>query len=745
MKPIRLNLTRKKDRKSPFSIHFKHRRIFLTRHDLPLTPFCTLKEIEVEVLGVSFPFDLASGVEKLKNKRLALSNLTLSIDQGKFQEKLLETTDQTLFPVLKCFLESENIILQGIYRHQEQTIPFLFEIGYILNQGTLSWILLNPFVAGELPFWHHQLLEKLLSPMGLKQHSPYEYRFPLFPELFFTPLIQEGFKLPRFETTALQKITPIGNTLLIEILPEAALTEDLMITQDALDRITYYQNILPELNTLFNDRTPATLFTRENYLKDPFIAGLYIQKLGDRFIAGEVLKQVMNRFPQGDLLLNIATTYRRFGMDQFYQDVMQLLIQQGKKEQRYDRLELYYLGLAYYFVAQHSPKSLDCFSALWQLNPHLTYYWEDYFYELITAEKYLPALEIGEALLEQTPLDQRGTILESLGDICQEGLKQFNKALEFYTAALELNKNSIALRLKVVDIYINRTEHKLALLKLNDLLEQATENHFKYQIYLRFYQIWHSKRNFNRALFYLDQLLQYSVSPELYWEGARDAYRLGDLQRERHYLKELQGHYYRYQLQEDDLYLKGQKRLGFIYFEQGDLPQSRSILENIDLKQFTPIELERLIDLQWISENFQIVVAHYRHLVAISNNQEDQIEYLEKALKVVQNKLYQPKLETELMGELAVLKPKEQAVVQQFLQQAEPPDYERTIAIYRKQIDQEMASLIKGDLYFRIYNIYLEHNQKLKALEALQEAITVTKRNPRISRQYESYLKKLKI
>lgn len=727
--------------KSDFSIFFKKNKVYISKKNISLNKWLYISRIECEILDVSFPYDLSRGTAQLKNNRTKLSLLEGYLKEETIKELFENHPQKDKYQNLELNFDKDSISIKGIYNINSNSnnlnssnnhhLPFLFKLGIYIQDDKLFLVLLEDYILGILPNLRYKFIQDFFDIPNINNNSLNIYSIKIFPSLLNDLFPSSGYKIPNYKNT-LFKSLDIENGIIKFSLVDSINEEipSIPTIKDTLATLEIYKENEELFYKLLNDKITqndrSQITDIKNISKDRVKQKLFVEFLENSFASIEILKTLSERKINDDIMLDIAIKLATFNSKYRFEEIINKLIVKLKKENKNNILEIIYIYLGYYYKNNNSNKSILYFEKLWNLNRKYHYIWKDFFDELIKYENYFLAVEIGEFIAPK--ISNEEYFWEQIGDIFANNIKDYNKALEYYTRVLRVAPELIFVKLKILDLYTLQGKHLFTIDRLNQLLDENRENLFlKVEIDKRLAKLWYKEQHFERAIFHLEQALKEHKNPELYYMAYESSKKMQDDLRAFEYLKLGLNYYENYQEDKDKLYYKISSSIAKIYLDRGELFKSYDLLIAIP-KNHLSLNIINIINNLLVLLNKKDELFKYQELKEkLLNKKEDKIEFWKKTIDLFKNKYFDIINEAKSSLNLALLNPENDDFFYNFEELKHTlKDNDilyKIMELYNKRAKLIDDKLEKGDLYYKVFKIANSINNKDLAYKTLKKGL----------------------
>ncbi|MBN2693381.1 hypothetical protein JXR93_01840 [bacterium] len=732
-------------KQSGFSLQFKKRALYFLKENFKIYQFITILNSEVRALDISFPYDFSKGTSPLKRKKLKLESFSGVIFASEVSDYINnifdEKIDSNYFSDIKISFQNKEIIVQGIFNGYNRRVPFITVLGPYIENGELHLVLLEEYWLEKLPIWKEDCIDMLLSPLNFRKTAPYHYKIAIFPEILLPIYPENGYKIPDYREFQFATISFEDNSFQFSFGKNIENTE--YPTSKTLLKIEYFSNgqIFDSEEYKKRDSYKIKKLLEENrlYQKTEYIP-LYLDVVDYDLDSVQLIESVLKNGVDSSIILEALHIYDSLELDELFTYWAETLIKQIKERKFFQLLEILYLKIGYRMIEKNDSKSVYYFEKLWSLSKNIKWYYFDFWKELIKYKHFITAKEIGDSILEHISKDEQSEVLEGLGEICHKELKLYDESLKYFTLALKLSPNLITLKLKLIDLHITIGNNSFAALKLNELIDES-DSFIKIGIHKRLSILWESEKNYERALFHLQQVILNQPNIDLFKRGFYLSQLKNDREYSLHYLKEILNYYEKYRLERDSDFYFAMKKIGFIYAEERSFGKVLAIYNEIPKEYLDVYELEILVnffievgDIVSTLSYSQLLLEKESNFIKKGKISEDIALIYRKHYNNI-NKYY------EMIGKSLIYNPNNIELFDEF---EEGKHFVEDISIvenvYIKILDSINDPFEKSELCFRLYKLYIFNARKIEAIAILKKSLEYNSNNIIAKREYQKWL-----
>ena len=733
--------------KSDFSIFFKKNKVYISKKNISLNKWLYISKIECEILDVSFPYDLSRGTVQLKNNRTKLSLLDGYLKEETIKELFENHPQKEKYQNLELSFNKDSISIKGIY--QENHIPFIFKLGVYIKEDKLFLVLLEDYILGLLPSLRYKFIQDFFDISNINTSSLNIYFIKIFPSLLNNIFPVSGYKIPNYKNTLFKKLNIENGIIKFQIsdTTNENITQIPTIKKTLATLEIYRENeelFYKLLNNKITKNDIAQITDIKNISKDRIKQKLFIEFLENSFASVEILKTLSEKNINDDIMLDIAIKLSNFDSPYRFEEIINKLIVKLKKENKNNILEMIYIYMGYYYKERGNKKSVLFFERLWNINRKYHYIWRDFFDELIKYKNYFLAVEIGEFIASKTENEEY--FWENIGDIFTNNLKNYDKALEYYTRVLRVSPELIPVKLKILDLYALQEKNLFAIDRLNQLIDENRENLFlKTEIDKRLAKLWYKEKHFERAIFHIEQALKEHKNPELYFMAYKSSINLKDDLRAFEYLKLALNYYENYQITRDDLFYKITYNIAKIYSDRGELIKSYNYLISIPAKNTSIKTIDLINNILILLDKKEELFRYMKLKEKLINKKSEKIEFWQKNINLFKDSYKDEINEAKAILELAMVAPENDDFFYNFeeikhiiINNDETPY--QIIDLYLKRTDIIEDEFEKGDLYYKIFKIADSINNKDLAYKMLKKGLENTPSHKGLKLIYKKWI-----
>ncbi len=652
-----------------------------------------------------------------------------------------EKNSPDYFSNIKLFFQDKEIIFQGIFNGYNKKIPFITVFGPYIQNGELHLVLLEEYWLEKLPLWKEDCLDMLLSPLNFRKTAQSHYKIPIFPEILLPIYPENGYKIPDYRDFQFATISFDENSFQFSF--EKNIENSEYPTSKTLLKIEYFKNsyIFDSEEYLKRDSYRVKKLLEENRLyQNMEYVPLYLDVVDYDLDSVQLIESILKNGADSSAILEALHIYEALELDELFMHWAETLIKQIKERRFFQLLEILYLKIAYRMVEKNSSKSVYYFEKLWNLSKNIKWYYFDFWKELVKYKHFITAKEIGDSILEYISKDEQSELLEGLGEICHKELKLYDEALKYFTLALKLSPNLVMLKLKLIDLHITIENNQFALLKLNELIDDS-DSFLKIEIHKRLSILWEIEKNYERALFHLQQIIQNQPNIQHFKRG----YNLSQLKKDReysiHYLKEILNYYEKYRLERDEDYYFAMKKIGFIYAEDRVFSKVLEIYSEIPKEYLDIYELEILVNFFIEVGDVGSTLSYSQLLLEKESNSIKKGKICEDIALIYRKHYNNNNKYYEMIGKSLIFNPENLDLVDEFEEGKHLiEDISIVETVYIKILESINDPFEKSDIYFRLYRFYIFNSRKIEAIAILKKSLEYYPNNVFAKKEYQKWL-----
>ena len=737
----------KRSKKSYFSLNMRENSVFISKKDVEITPWLYISELESKMLDISFPFDFSRGTQQLKNKRGEIKFIDGLVKAKELSELFYQYIPENFKDIALSFFR-DRIIVRGVYQIENNSIPFLFKFGIQLRDNRIVFVLLEDYILGKTYKLRFDLLKELFDIPSLEQDGFFTFSAKIFPSILHEIFSANGYKLPNYQNLTFTELLVDNDFIKFKLEDKIDIEKsDIPILKETISKLELYST----KRELFNKikQSGVTKELRERYGDINTIhhnwvdLKFFLEFLEPKLYITEYLNSIFREKISTDIIVDISLKYKELKEETLFYETILIAVSRAEKDRDYPLLEMFYLYLAYYHKENRSKESIVWFEKLWSLNKDYTDIWFDFFTELIEYKSYFLAVEVGERIAENLDGEEESFIWQKIGYIFNHHINNPKLALKYYAMALRITPNSVILKLDMIDVYIKSGRNLYAIEKLNNILEDEFSSVLKSKINERLYDLWNKEKEYERALFHIEQILKDKKDPKLYYKASTLVRILEDSVRVFDYLALIISHYRFYELKEDELYYKALKELAVIYKEKGNIEKSYKYFSKLPFKYFNEDDVDNFLTVIKLSKKIENIFKYLEYKESFLKNDEQKYNFWREYLNYF-GKIY-PNRNNYIKTLIRALlnNPKDSTLFKKLVKidSVKNNEYKKIIDIYRKRLShstQEEEIII----YHRIYKIAKINDNSLIMFEILEEAIKEYPENKLFLSLYKEWIEK---